>query len=156
MNRIRYIRMSDSKKSTHSGHMSHRSKSLIIVMAVLLLKAMSHKTRFVALKRSIRAGLNFIDPLTRDRMNTGRGSDKISGASALKRSNLLIHSKLPFRMTLSILIRSQLGGNRKTVLTRRVTVWRTMWTSHRKRRGKLIRRRQLIGRSGRRNSRGRL
>jgi hypothetical protein len=115
---------SDSKKSTHSGHMSHRSKSLIIVTAVLLLKTTSHKTRFVALKRSIRAGINFINPLTRDRTNTGRGRDKIPGASALNRSNLLSHSKLPFRMTLSIPIRRRLGGNRKTVLTRRVTVWR--------------------------------
>jgi hypothetical protein len=132
---------SDSKKSMHSGHMSHKGKSLIIVTAVLLLKATSHKTRFVALKRSIRAGLNFIDPLTRDRTNTGRGRDKIPGASALKHSNLLSHSKLPFRMTLSIPIRSRLGGNRKTVLTRRVTVWRMTRTSRRKRRGKLVRRR---------------
>jgi hypothetical protein len=114
--------ISDNKKSTHSGHMSHRGKSLIIVTAVLLLIAMSHKTRFIALKRSIRAGLNFIDPLTHDRTNIGRGRDKIPGASALKRSNLLSHSKLPFRMMLSIPIRSRLGGNRKTILTRRVTV----------------------------------
>src|SRR4051812_45655805 len=35
---------SNSKKSTHSGHMSHRGKSLIIVTTVLLLKATSHKT----------------------------------------------------------------------------------------------------------------
>jgi hypothetical protein len=54
----------DSKKSTHSGHMSHRSKSLIIVTALLLLKATSHKTRFIVLKRSIKASLNFIDPDT--------------------------------------------------------------------------------------------
>jgi hypothetical protein len=136
--------------------MSHRGKSLIIVMVVLLQKATSHKTCFIALKRSIRAGLNFIDPLTHDRTNTGRGRDKIPGASALKRSNLLSHSKLPFRMTLSIPIRSRLGGNRKTVLTRRVTVWSTTWMSRRKRRGKLVRSRRLIGRRGRRNSRGRL
>jgi hypothetical protein len=121
---------SDGKKSAHSGHMSHRGKKgLIIVTAVLLLKATSHKTRFIALKRSIRAGLNFIDPLTRDRTNTGRGRNKIPGASALKRSNLLSHGKLPFRMTLSIPIRSRLEGNRKTVLTRRVTVWGTTLTN---------------------------
>jgi hypothetical protein len=146
---------SDSKKSAHSGHMSHRGKSLIIVTAVLLLKAMSNKTRFVALKRSIRAGLNFIDPLTRDRTNTGRGRNKIPGASALKRSNLLSHGKVPFRMTLSIPIRSRLGGNRKTVLTRRVTVRSTTLTN-RTSRGKLISRRRLNGRRGIRNSRGRL
>jgi hypothetical protein len=53
--------------------MSHRGKGLIIVTAVLLLKATSHKTRFIALKRSIRAGLNFIDPLAHDGTNIGRG-----------------------------------------------------------------------------------
>jgi hypothetical protein len=146
---------SNSKKSAHSGHMSHRGKGLIIVTAVLLLKATSHKTHFIVLKRSIRAGLNFIDPLTRDRTNTGRGRNKIPGASALKHSNLLSHGKLPFRMTLSIPIRSRLGGNRKTVLTRRVTVWGMMLTNMTSR-GKLISGRQLIGRRGRRNSRGRL
>src|SRR4051812_42232268 len=113
---------SNSKKSTHSGHMSNGSKGLIIVTTMLLLKPTSHKTRFIALKRSIKAGLNLIDPLTRDRTNTGRGRDKILGASALKRSNLLSHGQLPFRMMLSIPIRSRLRGNRKTILTRRVTV----------------------------------
>jgi hypothetical protein len=124
-------------------------------MAVLLLKATSHKTRFIALKRSIRAGLTFIDPLIRDRMNTERGRNKIPGASALKHSNLLSHGKLPFKMTLSIPIRSRLGGNRKTVLTRRVMVWGTTLTN-RTSRGKLISGRRLFGRRGRRNSRGRL
>jgi hypothetical protein len=96
----------DNKKSAHSGHMSHRSKSLIKVTVLLLLKATSHKTRFIALKRSIRMGLNLVDPLARDGTNTGRRRNKIPSASALKRSNLLGHGKLPFRMTLSIPIRS--------------------------------------------------
>jgi hypothetical protein len=142
----------DSKKSAHSGHMSHMSKSLIIVTALLLLKATSHKTRFIALKRSIRAGLNFLDPLTRDGTNTGRRRNKIPSASALKQSNLLGHGKLPFGMTLSIPIRSRLEGNRKIVLTRRVTIrWTTLMS--RKRRGNLIRRRRHIGRRGRRDIR---
>jgi hypothetical protein len=142
----------DNKKSAHSGHMSHRSKSLIIVTTLLLLKAMSHKTRFISLKRSIRAGLNFLDPLTHDGTNTGRRRNKIPSASALKRSNLLGHGKLPFGMTLSIPIRSRLEGNRKTILTRRVTMRWTTLTS-RKRRGNLIRRRRHIGRRGRRDIR---
>src|SRR3954469_14172066 len=41
---------SNSKKSTDSGHMSHRGKILIIVATVLLLKPTSHKTRFIALE----------------------------------------------------------------------------------------------------------
>jgi hypothetical protein len=127
--------------------MSHRSKSLIIVTALLLLKATSQKTRFIALKRSIGVGLNFVDPLAHDGMNTGRRRNKIPSASALKRNNLLGHGKLPFGMTLSVPIRSWLEGNRKTVLTRRVTIrWTTLMS--RKRRGNLIRgRRRIRGRS---------
>jgi hypothetical protein len=79
--------------------MGNRCKSLIIVMVLLLLGATSHKSRFVLLKRSIRAGLNLVDPLASDGMNTGRRRDKIPGDSALKRSNLLGHGKLPFGMT---------------------------------------------------------
>jgi hypothetical protein len=121
-------------------------------MTLLLLKATSHKTRFIALKRSIRAGLNFIDPLAHDRTNTGRRRNKIPSASALKRSNPLGHDKLPFGMTLSIPIRGRLEGNRKTILTRRVMIRWTTLTS-RKRRGNLIRRRRHIGRRVRRDIR---
>jgi hypothetical protein len=143
----------DSKKSPHSGHMIHKSKSFIIVMALLLLKATSHKTRFIALKRSIRDGLNFVDPLARDGTNTGRRRNKIPSASVLKRSNLLGHGKLLFRMMLSIPIRSRLEGNRKTILTRRVMI-RWMMLTSRKRRGNLIRRGRLVRRRGRRDIRG--
>jgi hypothetical protein len=135
--------------------MSHMSKSLIIVTDLLLLKATSHKTHFIVLKRSIRTGLHFVDPLAHDGTNTGRRRNKIPSASALKRSNLLGHGKLPFKMTLSIPIRSQIEGNRKTVLTRRVTIRWTTLTS-RKRRGNLIIRGRLIGRRGRRNIRWRI
>jgi hypothetical protein len=82
------------KKSAHGGHMSHRCKSLIVITTLLLLKATSHKTCFVALKRSIRASLNLVDPLACDGMNTGRRRDKIPSASAFKRSNLLGHGEL--------------------------------------------------------------
>jgi hypothetical protein len=132
--------------------MSYISKSLIIVTSLLLLKAMSHKMRFIALKRSMRAGLNFVDPLAHDGTNTGRRRNEIPSASALKRSNLLGHGKLSFGMTLSIPIRSRLEGNRKTILTRRVTIrWMTLMS--RKRKGNLIRRRRHIRRRGRRDIR---
>jgi hypothetical protein len=95
------------------------------------------------------ASLNLVDPLACDGTNTRRRRDKISSASALKRSNLLSHGKVPFGMMLSIPIRSQLEGNRKTVLTMRVTIRWTTLTS-RKRRGNLIRGRRLRrGSSGR-------
>jgi hypothetical protein len=74
-------------------------------------------------------------------MNTGRRRDKIPCASALKRSNLLGHGKLPFGMTLSIPIRSRLGGNKKTIVTRSVAIRWTMRAS-RKRRSHHIRGRE--------------
>jgi hypothetical protein len=131
--------------------MSHRCKILIIIMTLLLLEATGHKTHFVALKRSIKASLNVVDPLACDGMNTGRRRDKIPSASALKRSNLLGHVKLPFGMALSLPIGSRLEGNRKTILTRRVAIaWTTL--ASRKRTGHLIRGRGHIRRRSTRRS----
>jgi hypothetical protein len=61
---------SHNKKSVNSGHMSNRSKSLIIITTLLQLKTTSNKTSLIALKRTIRASLNLIHPLTSDRTNT--------------------------------------------------------------------------------------
>jgi hypothetical protein len=131
------------KKSAHGGHMSHMCKSLIIITTLLSLESMGHKTHFVALKRSIGASLNLVDPLACDGTNTGRRRVKIPSSSALKRINLIGHGKLPFRMALSIPIRSWLQGNRKTIVTRRVAIrWTTLVS--RKRRGHLIRGRRHI------------
>jgi hypothetical protein len=60
---------SHDKKSVNSGHMSNKSKSLIIITTLLLLKTMSNKMSLIALKRTIKASLNLIDPLTSDGMN---------------------------------------------------------------------------------------
>jgi hypothetical protein len=60
------LNRSHDKKSVNSGHMSNRSKSLIIIMTLLLLKITSNKTSLIVLKRTIRASLNLIDPLTSD------------------------------------------------------------------------------------------
>jgi hypothetical protein len=100
------LNRSHNKKSANSGHMSNRSKSLVIIPALLLLKTTSNKTSLIALKRTIRASLNLIDPLTSDQTNTWGTGHKISCASPLKSSNLLSHHVLPFWMKNSITIRS--------------------------------------------------
>jgi hypothetical protein len=61
---------SHGKKSVNSGHMSNRSKSLIIIMTLLLLKITSNKTSLIALKGTVRVSLNLIDSLTSDWTNT--------------------------------------------------------------------------------------
>jgi hypothetical protein len=58
---------SHNKKSVNSGHMSHRCKYLIIVPTMLPLKTTRYKMSFVALKRTIRAGLNLVNLLTSNR-----------------------------------------------------------------------------------------
>jgi hypothetical protein len=58
------------KKSVNSSHMSNRSKSLIIISTMLLLKTTSNKTSLISLKRTIRASLYIIYPLTSDQTNT--------------------------------------------------------------------------------------
>jgi hypothetical protein len=90
------LNRSHDKKSVNSGHMSNRSKSLIIITTLLLLKIMSNKMGLIALKRTVRASLNLIDLLTSDRQNTWGTGQKIPRASPLKSSNLLSHRVLPF------------------------------------------------------------
>jgi hypothetical protein len=82
---------SNGKKSTNSGHVSHWSKGLVIVTAMLLLKAASDKSSLVALKRTIGASLDLVDPLAGDGTNRGRRGDNIPGARTLESSSLLNH-----------------------------------------------------------------
>src|SRR5207237_4389703 len=48
---------SNSNKSMDSGPMGNRSKGLLIITPILLLKPTCNKTRFIALNGGIRAGL---------------------------------------------------------------------------------------------------
>jgi hypothetical protein len=57
---------SHDKKSVNSSHMSNRSKNLIIISIMLLLKTTSNKTSLISLKITIRASLNLIYPLKID------------------------------------------------------------------------------------------
>jgi hypothetical protein len=76
-----YPNRSQGKKSVNSSHMSNRSKSLIIISITLLLKTTSNKMSLISLKRTIRASLNLIYPLTSDRTNTWGTWHKIPRAS---------------------------------------------------------------------------
>jgi hypothetical protein len=117
---------SHDKKSARSSHMSNRSKSLIIISIMLLLKTMSNKTSLILLKRTIKASLNLIYPLISDQMNTWGIGHKIPRVSPLKGSNHLSHRVLPFRMKNSIMIRSWLRKSSSSESRRRVTVrWPT-------------------------------
>jgi hypothetical protein len=120
------LNISHGKKSVNSSHMSNRSKSLIIISTMLLLKTTSNKMRLISLKRTIKASLNLIYLLTSDRTNTWGIGHKIPCASLLKSSNLLSHRVLPFRMKNSIAIRSCLRKSGSSESRRRVTVrWPT-------------------------------
>jgi hypothetical protein len=111
---ILYIKLRDrllsnrshNKKSVNSGHMSNMSKSPIIITILLLLKTTSNKMSRIVLKRTIRASLNLIDPLTSDRTNTWGTWHKIPRTSPLKSSNLPNHRVLSFQMKNSLTIRS--------------------------------------------------
>jgi hypothetical protein len=117
---------SHDKKTVNSSHMSNRSKSLIIISTMLLLKTTSNKTSLISLKRTIRASLNLIYPLTSDRTNTWGTRHKIPRVSPLKGSNLLSHQVLQFQMKNSIAIISWLRKSNSSESRRRVTVrWPT-------------------------------
>jgi hypothetical protein len=64
------LNRSHNKKSVNSSHMSNRSKSLIIISTMLLLKTTSNKMSLISLKWTIRATLNLIYQLTSDQTNT--------------------------------------------------------------------------------------
>jgi hypothetical protein len=139
------LNRSHSKKSVNSGHMSNRSKSLIIISALLLLKTTSNKTTLIALKRTIRASLNLIDPLTSDRTNTRGTGHKIPRVSPPKSSNL------SFWMKNGIAIRSWLRKNSGCESQKRVTIrWPTKaMTMSNKRLRRGISRRRRLNRRGR-------
>nr|ADB85358.1 hypothetical protein [Phyllostachys edulis] len=71
---------------------------------MLLLKATRYKTSLVALKGTIRVGLDLVHPLARDRGNTRKQGHKIQSASMLQSSNLLRHRELPLRMSSGLTI----------------------------------------------------
>ena len=121
--------------------MGYRSESLIIVVSLLLLKTMSHKTSIVTLERTIRASLNLIDPLELNGTNIGRRGNQIPRASVLERINLLYHCKLPFGMSNNIPTRSRLKNSKKTIMVRGIAIrWEarlSIEVVNRKRQGRL-------------------
>lgn len=78
-----------NKKSVNRGHMSNRSKHVIMITTMLLLKTTSNKTSFITLKRTITAGHDLVNPFTGN-MTDVRMGNKIPCAGTLK------HQKLPF------------------------------------------------------------
>lgn len=66
---------------------------------VILLKDKRYKSVLTALKRSIRASLDLVDPLAGNKSDMRGQRNRISGASALQSSNLLSHSMLPLRVS---------------------------------------------------------
>jgi len=112
---------SNSKESPNSGHVSNRSKSLIIVTTMLLLKATRHKASLVALKRAIRSSLDLIDPLASNRSGVRRQGNKIPSTGALQGSNLLRHGVLPVRVDSSLAVSGRLN---KRSNSEAIALWR--------------------------------
>jgi hypothetical protein len=98
--------------------MSNRSKCLLIVTPILLLKTISNKTQRIALNRAIRAGLDLVDPLAHDRNSRRRTMNKILSVGMCKRSNHLEHSKMLLRISNNISICGRL--RKKGARTRRL------------------------------------
>jgi hypothetical protein len=94
------VKRCHNKESMNNGHVGNMGECIIKITILLQLRTTSHKTSFVALKRTIRASLMFLDPL--DGTNTKRGRDQIPRASALASTNLLGHGKIPFEVALRI------------------------------------------------------
>jgi hypothetical protein len=59
---------------------SNRSKRLLVINPILPLETTSHKASLVALKRTIRASFDLVNPLASDRSDMWGFGNKISGA----------------------------------------------------------------------------
>nr|ABA98444.1 hypothetical protein LOC_Os12g28540 [Oryza sativa Japonica Group] len=112
------------KKSSNNGHVSHRSKSLMMTM--LLLKTTRYKMNFIAFKSSIRASLDLIDPFTSDRTNMRWQWYKIPSTSTLKCSKLFCHHMLPFLMNINILMRTRFSENSSNISIATIAI---LWTN---------------------------
>src|SRR6266508_3299360 len=138
------VNRSNNNKSMDSGPMGNRSKGLLIITPILLLRPTCNKTRFIALNGAIRTDLNFVDPLACDGSSRRRKRNKIPSASALKSSNLLSHSELPLRMgnriTIGGRLRERGGGRHKTKssrTTKRTPITKVIaWRRHTEHRGR--------------------
>ena len=84
-----------NKKSLGSGHLGNRSKSLIIVMTMLLLKATHHKMIFVLIMRATGWSRDLIDSLASNGSHLRRQRNKIPSIDALQSSDILNYGMLP-------------------------------------------------------------
>jgi hypothetical protein len=100
-----------NKESVNSGHMNHKSKGLIIVKTMLLLKTTSNKTSLITLERAIGASLDLINRLAHDGTSMRRKRNKVPSASMLKSSDLLSHDMLPFWMKNGVMVCGRLKKN---------------------------------------------
>jgi predicted transcriptional regulator len=115
----------------NSGHTSDMNKSLIIITSMFLLGTMGNKTSLIMLKRTIKAVLNLIDPLTGD-----RHEEQSLSASKLKSSNFLRQPQVAIQDEEYLSIRSWLRKNKsdktlpynkaKTIVIYRLTSVKTM------------------------------
>lgn len=60
------------KESANSGYMGDGREGLIVITTILLLKTTGHKMSLVAVKRAIRASLDLVHLLARDRSDKRR------------------------------------------------------------------------------------
>jgi hypothetical protein len=109
---ILHVKLTDSppmnrghcNKSMNGGPVSNRSKGILIVTTILVLKITGNKMCFKALNRAIRAGLDLVDPLAHDQNNREKVRNKIPNVSTLKSNNFLSHGKLPLKISDNISI----------------------------------------------------
>ena len=89
--------------------MDNKSKSLIIFMTMLLLKATHHKTSLVSLMRAIRSSLDLIDSLASNMSHLRWQRNKIRSTDALQSGDILNHGMLPIRMDNSLSVGGRLN-----------------------------------------------
>ncbi|KAG7941811.1 hypothetical protein I3843_16G065400 [Carya illinoinensis] len=89
------FRGSNRKDSSHCSHLSHRSKSLLIVHSILLPIAKCNQTGLISIQSPIGTQLDRINPFATNRFHLSRTRDNIPCMIILKSLKFISHRPTP-------------------------------------------------------------
>ncbi|GMQ09800.1 hypothetical protein CsSME_00053057 [Camellia sinensis var. sinensis] len=130
---------SNKNQSTDSNHLGNKGKGLII-NTILLQETLGNQQSFISLERTIRMGLDFIDPFATNRILADREGNQCPSVSLQQGKQLIFHSLYPIRILTGLLVSLRFckrmnSRQKNTIESRKICirptqpVWKTMLLS---------------------------
>jgi hypothetical protein len=91
----------------NSSMFNHRTKSVLVVNTIPLLKAFSSQPSFITNNRNIISMLHFINPFAINNISTSTSTNQMPRLIVLQRQKLFTHSCLPLRIRKSLMSTSR-------------------------------------------------